>query len=216
MATAAVKYTFVDGTSGDSDALDQNFGDINAFLNTKVLQVDGGQMDSGAFLTLSGNGSLALHAVPLQQLQAGVPAANMSVFSVAQADTTLFPSGGGGFHTPHVGVNTWGADLTIPNPNRKVSILALINGNASNSGTSSTAYTALGLGVTPAVSGYDLFSQTCECTVGGSLPRNGVNCALVWTGTPTADVRVNAAIVADPNTITWEKGQLTVFMVPAL
>lgn len=55
MATASVTYTFVDGTTGDADEVNQNFTDIVNFLNASVVHADGGVPMTGT-LDLGNNG----------------------------------------------------------------------------------------------------------------------------------------------------------------
>lgn len=65
MATAAVTYTFVDGTTASAPQANQNFSDLVNFLNGSVVHKDGSVAMTGN-LTLPGNPASALQATPKQ------------------------------------------------------------------------------------------------------------------------------------------------------
>lgn len=206
MSTAHVTNNVQNGTLADANAIMTNYNDILAFLNTLVVHEDGSIPMTGA-LTLQGNVTSALHAVPYQQHEDGPSALSMTVLQLATASGSTAAANA---------YSTYDATLTVPASGRAVSISAQFTGQYIVDVSTGTVSVKLQYSVdgTTWVDGRPITSNMAgdtvganhpiACSVGASsvTPNTTIRVRCQFKGTGTANARI-------------QTGEIHLLVVPA-
>lgn len=207
MSTAHVTNNIQNGTLADAADVMTNFNDLIAFSNTLVVHEDGSIPMTGA-LTLNGNVTSALHAVPYQQHEDGPSAMSMNVLRLA---TSSAATAAGNAYT------VYDATLTVANPNRVVSIAAHFTGQYVVDVSSGQCKVRLQYstdGGATWVNGRDIGGFVAGAAVGSLHPIVCMAGTSSVTPTGTIQVRCQFAGTATAN-VRIQTGEIHLLVLPA-
>lgn len=88
MSTLNIPNAIVDGAAVEAIDLEQNFTEVETFVNANVLHIDGSTSMTGPLL-LSGVGTVPLEAVALSQLDAAIGSNATAITTLEDADTAI-------------------------------------------------------------------------------------------------------------------------------
>lgn len=205
MSTAHVTNNLQNGTLGDATAVMTNYNDILAFLNTLVVHEDGSIPMTGA-LTLQGNVTSALHAVPFQQHEDGPSALSVSALTLATSSAATATS-----------YATYDQTMTVANPGRAVALSARFEGAYLVDAASGTVTVFVQYSVDGGstwVDGSTITAQASGQVVGGSYPISAHAGTTTVTPSGTIQVRVRFKGTAVANA-RIQSGSIHLIVVPA-
>lgn len=213
MATATVTYpSLQNGVDSDANEINQNYADILSFLNTEVVHVDGAKAMTGA-LSLpasdpTGDNHAARKLYVDTSVAAGPPSQQLSQDASLGSDTVTIADdwqewGSGGAQV-----------VTIANPNRNVSVWAVLVGDATADADAGIANERVSI----SFDGGSTYTQGRVITTYiAGLQTQAFTVQHLRSGTPTGSIKAYAEINQTGGAsgdVTWNDGSIVVLVIP--